>query len=124
MHRLLASPRVFLVFVATLLFAWYRLKRKEDYVEKFHLLFEHGDCSKLFLGGRGGVATAGMVCAFTPAGVMVAWKVLPTPESVYDVVDFMRWMKVSKLLAFPFPLRRLKSLGMLLLFRCAFTHGA
>lgn len=39
-----------------------------------------------------------MVCVFTPAGVMVAWKVLPTPESVYNVVDFTRWFKVGELI--------------------------
>lgn len=72
-------------------------KKKDDYVDKFRALFDDGDCSKVFLGGRGGVATAGMVCVFTPAGVMVAWKVLPTAESSFDVVDFIRWFKVSNL---------------------------
>lgn len=66
----------------------------EDYRDLFKELHSEGDCSKLFLGGRGGVSTAGMVCAFTPSGVMVACKVLPTPESPYDVVDFVTWMKV------------------------------
>lgn len=79
-----------------LLYLWSRISRKEDYIKKFRALFNDGDCSKQFLGGRGGVATAGMVCVFTPAGVMVAWKVLPTAESPNDVVDFMRWMKVGK----------------------------
>lgn len=36
-----------------------------------------------------GLSTTGMVCAFTPSGVMVACKVLPTPESPYDVFDFV-----------------------------------
>eukprot|EP00752_Nemacystus_decipiens_P015187 g13523.t1 len=70
------------------------LQRLDDYKAKFYALFNDGDCSKDFLGGRGGVATAGMVCVFTPAGVMVAWKVLPTAESPYDIVDFMAWQKV------------------------------
>lgn len=74
-----------------------QLTEKYKFVEKFRALFEHGYWSKLFLGGRNGVATAGMVCVFTPAGVMVAWKVLPTPESPYDVVDFVRWSKVGEL---------------------------
>lgn len=68
----------------------------DDYRAKFYALFNDGDCSKDFLGGRGGVATAGMVCVFTPAGVMVAWKVLPTAESPYDIVDFIVWGKVGK----------------------------
>ncbi|CAB1101680.1 unnamed protein product [Ectocarpus sp. CCAP 1310/34] len=72
------------------------LSRKEDYIAKFRALFHDGDCSKQFLGGRGGVATAGMVCVFTPAGVVVAWKVLPTAESPNNVVDFMRWMRWMK----------------------------
>lgn len=76
----------------------YSLRRKQDFIEKFEALFEYGDCSKVFHGGRGGVATASVVCVFTPAGVMVAWKVLPTPESVYDVVDFVRWLKVGEAL--------------------------
>lgn len=37
-----------------------------------------------------------MICMFTPAGVMVAWKVLTTPESPYDIVDFVRCFKVSE----------------------------
>lgn len=44
------------------------------------------------------MATAGMVCMFTPAGVMVGWKQLPTPESVGDIVDFLRCLKVGELL--------------------------
>lgn len=61
----------------------------------FKELYDAGDCSKLFLGGRGGVSTAGTVCALTPSGVMMARKVLPTPESPNDVVDFVKRMRVS-----------------------------
>eukprot|EP00903_Cladosiphon_okamuranus_P021995 g20222.t1 len=71
------------------------LQRKETFVEKFRALFENGECSKLFHGGRKGVATADMVCFFTPAGVMVGSKVLATHESPSDVVDFVRCMKVK-----------------------------
>lgn len=72
------------------------MSRKDQYIAKFRALFEDG-CAKLFIGGRGGVATAGMICVFTPAGVMVACRVLPTHESPYDVVDFMTYLKVGSL---------------------------
>lgn len=65
----------------------------KDYRGLFKELHNESDCSQLFLGGRGEVSS--MVCAFTPSGVMVACKVLPTPESPSDVVDFVAWMKVS-----------------------------
>lgn len=76
---------------------WYSLKGKEKFVEKFRALFENGDCSKGFHGGRKGMATAGMICMFTPGGIMVGWKQLPTPASVHDVVDFLRRLKVCEL---------------------------
>lgn len=83
------------MLTGALLSVWSRITRKDDFTDKFKLLHADGDCSKQFLGGRGGVATAGMICVFTPAGVMVGMKVLSTAESVYDVVDFVRWMKVG-----------------------------
>lgn len=73
--------------------------RVDDNNDLFKEIYQEGDCSKIFLGGRGGVSTAGMVSAFTPSRVMVACKVLPSPENPYDVVGFVTLMKVSAVVA-------------------------